>query len=94
MTNKANFKSKKVWIRIGMMALAVVLHRFVQWGINTIALLQAVMVLFKGQPHPLVKQIGGQLTQYSLGIMQFLTYNSNQEPYPFAGKFPIDLKKK
>ncbi len=86
---KKSLLSTQSWIRIGIMVLMVVLNKFVQWGINLIALLQAAFVLFKGEKNPQATKIGQQLAQYSFDIMQFLTYNSEERPFPFGGKSPI-----
>ena len=86
---KQNFLSKQSWMRIGIMVLMVIINKFVQWGINLIALLQAIMVLIKGNKDQQAAQIGQQLAEYSFEIMRFLTFNNEERPFPFGGKSPL-----
>lgn len=86
---KQNFLCMQSWMRIGMMVLMVIINKFTQMAINLVALVQAIMLLLKGEKHPQAAQIGQQLSEYSFDIMRFLTFNSDNRPFPFGGKSPL-----
>jgi hypothetical protein len=83
-----NIKSRSTWLRLLFMILFIVL-----WGISRLVILAAVIlqffwVLFTGQTNSRLGRFGLSLATYSYQIILYLTYNSEEQPFPFA-EWPI-----
>lgn len=48
------------------------------------SLFQFCNVLAQGEPNPHLARSGRDLSRYAAAIVDFLTYNSEQRPFPFA----------
>ncbi len=90
---KQNILSIQSWKRIGIMIIMAMLNKFTQWSVNLIAMMQSFHLLTKGSDNPMLTKIGEQLAQYSLSIMRFLSFHSDERPFPFGGPSPIDAIK-
>ena len=54
--------------------------RFVLWGV---LLIQVGLHLIGSGPHPGVQRLGGAVADYVYRVWLYLTYNSNERPFPF-----------
>lgn len=74
---------KDKWMRL----LYMVLFGFIGYMIRFVALILIVLqfftVLFTGTPNATLLQLGQVLSTYTYQILLFLTYNSEEKPYPF-----------
>lgn len=83
MTTKENLKRKASWIRglyILLFALFYAVAEFVLWAI---VLFQFGSQLFTSQPNARLLGFSRGLNAYIYRILQFVTYRSEQMPYPF-----------
>ena len=75
---------KDKWMRL----LYMVLFGFIGYMIRFVALilimLQFFTVLFTGNSNATLLQLGQVLSTYMYQILLFLTYNSEEKPYPFS----------
>ncbi len=79
---------KATWLRgIFMLIFFAVAYYFIILLIAAIALFQFGSVLFTGQLNVWLLSFGRSLSIYSQQIVSFLTYNSEQKPFPF-GEWP------
>ncbi|HSG66804.1 MAG TPA: DUF4389 domain-containing protein, partial [Gammaproteobacteria bacterium] len=79
-----NIKSRSTWLRLLFMILFIVL-----WGISRLVILAVVIlqffwVLFTGRTNARLGQFGRSLATYSYQIIFYLTYNSEEQPFPFT----------
>ena len=79
-----NIKSRSTWLRLLFMILFVVL-----WGISRLVILAVVVlqffwVLFTGETNVRLGKFGLSLATYSYQIILYLTYNSEDQPFPFS----------
>lgn len=72
------------WTRIAYMILFVIINYPVRLVINVIALGQFVFVLVSGETNKQLLEFGQSLSRYSYDIMRFISYNSDEKPFPFA----------
>ncbi len=79
-----NLKQPAQWFRIAyMIALAVALY--LAWMILTLLIIaQALFGLLTGTDNRNLRELGSGLTQYVRQVLEFLTYNSEFKPFPFA----------
>ncbi len=88
-----HLKAKGTWQRIFyMLVFAFILSvvRFILWAV---VLFQVACKLLTGQDNPHARQLGATLSVYLYQVLLFLTFNTDQMPFPFAemaglGKFP------
>ena len=87
-TMENNLKEKVLvkdkWIRALIMLLFWTIKYFTSLLINVIALFQFVYDLFAGEPNDKLLAFSQKLNLYFLQIVNFLTFNSDNMPFPFS----------
>eukprot|EP01026_Neomeris_dumetosa_P003859 TRINITY_DN110324_c0_g1_i1.p1 TRINITY_DN110324_c0_g1~~TRINITY_DN110324_c0_g1_i1.p1 ORF type:complete len:153 (-),score=22.41 TRINITY_DN110324_c0_g1_i1:141-599(-) len=81
---KSNLTSGKHWLRfLYMVFFAVCLQvaGFVMW---VLVGLQFLFALITGSDNLNLRRFGKALSEYILQALQFLTYNTDEKPFPFA----------
>ncbi|TNE77252.1 MAG: DUF4389 domain-containing protein [Gammaproteobacteria bacterium] len=81
---KANLLNVDTWIRLVYMILFAVLLVIARIVILAVALLQFILVLVTGKVNPQLLELGQGVAKWALQAFLFLTYNSEEKPYPFA----------
>jgi hypothetical protein len=79
-----NIKKINTWKRIGFILIFSViigLVRTLLWGV---ILLQIISTLLTGSPNKNILNFGQKLAAYTYHILLFLTFNTDETPYPFA----------
>ncbi|GLS25933.1 DUF4389 domain-containing protein [Marinibactrum halimedae] len=82
-TIKHNLLSSKPWLRLIFMLLFLGILQIASIVISGVIALQFLFSLFTGKPSTTLTVFGGQLSQYIYQALAFLTYQSEQKPYPF-----------
>lgn len=81
---KKRLTKQSKWIR----GLNMLLFLFILWivkiFIEAIAILQFILVLFTDQPNSRMSEFGEHLSRYIEQIFKYLSYNTEERPYPFA----------
>ncbi|MFL0799936.1 MAG: DUF4389 domain-containing protein [Agarilytica sp.] len=81
---KANITRSEFWIRLVYMAffgVCLQLSRIVLWPV---VILQVFLTLFSGDENQNLRKFGSSLSQFVFQICQFLTFNSEEKPFPFS----------
>jgi len=81
---KSNVLSPKHWLRMVFMLLfgfVVNIALFVMWAV---AVLQFVFSLISGKDNDKLRALGSSLSTYFNQIFRFITYNTEDKPFPFA----------
>lgn len=86
---KENVRDTSVWLRLLFMALFAVLYWVAEVVLIVVVLFQFLVVLFTGKKNGNVLSFGAQLSTYAYQIFRFLTYNSEEKPFPL-GEWPSD----
>ena len=81
---KEHVKNTSAWTRLLFMALFAVLYWVAEAVIGVVVLFQFLSVLFTGNRNEKVLAFGAQLSTYAYQIFSFLTYNSEEKPFPLA----------
>lgn len=79
-----NLKKISTWKRIIFMLIYAVIDSMVKLLIWLIVLLQTGSILFTGAINPNVLGFGRSLSTYHYHILLFLTFNTEQLPFPFS----------
>lgn len=79
-----NLKQPKQWFRIAfMIALSVALY-LAGTILTLLIVAQALFGLLTGTDNRNLRELGAALTRYVRQVLDFLTYNSEFKPFPFA----------
>ncbi len=81
---KSHLKDMDTWKRLLFMLLFVVIYNVAEILIAVVVLFQVIATLFTGSRNRRVLEFGAQLSTYIYEILQYLTYNSDEVPFPFA----------
>jgi hypothetical protein len=81
---KANLTSTGVWLRALYMVLMAIAWSITEAVLAAVVLLQFVLRLVTGEPNAHLLSFGRQLAGYAYNIFLFLTFNTEDKPFPFA----------
>lgn len=81
---KENILSPSQWLRILFMALFGLICWVLGLVITALVLGQALFSIITGKDNSHLRHAGDVLTQYFNQILRFLTYSSEDKPFPFA----------
>lgn len=80
---KANLGKKKTWVRGLYMLLFFIIYSLTEVVIGAVVVIQFLFALFTGQTNARLVLFGRSLSLYVYQIMLYLTFNSEDMPYPF-----------
>jgi len=73
-----------IWQRGLYMMLFAFLLGVAKFVVFTVVVLQFLFVLFTDAPNAQLLALGQSLSSYIYQIIRFLTFNSEEHPYPFS----------
>lgn len=85
--------NRKTWQRALYMLLFAVILSLTRIILVGVILLQLIIVLFSGQANDRLLKLGQSLSTFVYQVLQFLTFNSEDHPYPF-GPWPKGAPRK
>ena len=79
-----NLKARSTWLRLLFIILFLAL-----WGISRVVVLAVVVlqffwVLISGKSNGRLAVFGQSLATYTYQIVRYLTFNTEEQPFPFA----------
>jgi hypothetical protein len=81
---KLNMRNRTTWWRALYMFLFTVIYGVAEFVIAVVVLFQLFSLLFTGATNERLLMLGQNLSTYVYQIMLFLTFNSDDKPYPFG----------
>ncbi len=81
---KDNLTSRNTWIRVVYMILFAVIFNIVEFVIAVVAVVQFLSTLFTGKVNQHLQGLGQGVGASVNEITVFLTYRTDDKPYPFA----------
>lgn len=81
---KANVLAPDHWIRLLFMILFGVVLQVASLIVGAVVVLQFLFALTTGSDNENLRSFGANLTQYISDTLRFLTYNSEEKPFPFS----------
>ncbi len=81
---KENIKSTATWSRALVMLLFVFIFYVAEIVLVAVALVQLLVVIFSGEPNVRLLRFGRDLGTFIYQTVRFLTYNSEDRPFPFG----------
>ncbi len=80
---KQNLKNSDTWKRILYMLLFVVAYAVAEFLLTAVVVVQVFFKLITGSLNERLLVLGKQTSQYVFDILKFLTFNSEDMPFPF-----------
>ena len=81
---KENLKQQSTWIRGLYMLMFALFYSVAEIVLFAVVVVQFFLKLFTGQTNPRLLMLGQSIATYIYQIIQFLTFNSDYQPYPFG----------
>lgn len=96
--NENDLKSKLLsadhWLRFVFMVLFVVIAVVTSYVAALLIVVQFIFALVKGESDKKLQSFGANLSQYVFQILSFLTYNSEEKPFPFSDFPEVEIVQK
>ena len=83
-----HLKSRNTWMRLLFMAICYVLVSLAVLVCSVVVVLGFLMVLFTGRVNPELREVGQSLASYIYENIRYLTYNTDDRPFPFGSPWP------
>lgn len=83
-----NLKSRSTWLRLFFTLVMALLYSVSRVVIGAVVLLQFFWVLFTGRTNVRLLSFGQSLATYTYQIVRYLTYNTEERPFPFDADWP------
>ncbi len=80
----ANLKNPGIWRRIVYMMFFAFILGVVRMMLWAVVAFQVVVTLFTGSKNPHAQKFGRSLSAYIYQVLLFLTFNTEEMPFPFA----------
>ena len=85
---EANLKSRNTWIRLVFMIVYYVILSIAGIVAGAVIVLSFLHVLFTGERNASLMQAGRTIARYVREILEYLTYNTDDKPFPFGRELP------
>ena len=83
-----NLKSKSIWMRLLFMLVVTFLYSISRIVVGAVVVVQFFWVLFTGETNEKLKVFGNSLATYTNQIILYLTFNTEERPFPFDMDWP------
>ena len=81
------YEGSATWMRVLFVVLFWIIFAITRFVIAAVAIGQCGFLIFTGKPNESLMQLGDSLSRYVNEILRFVTFNSDQRPFPF-NEFP------
>ncbi|HLA74582.1 MAG TPA: DUF4389 domain-containing protein [Gammaproteobacteria bacterium] len=85
---KSNVKARSTWLRLFFMIVVVLLYGVSRIVVGAVVALQFFYVLFTGETNKRLEQLGQALATYTYQIIRYLTFITEERPFPFDADWP------
>ncbi len=83
-----NLKSKSIWMRLLFMLVITFLYSVSRIVVGAVVVIQFFWVLFTGETNQKLQVFGKSLATYTNQIILYLTFNTEERPFPFDVDWP------
>jgi len=85
------YEGKDGWLRVAFVAVFWVVFYLSQLVIAVVVAAQCAFTLIAGAPNPQLTAFGDSLSRYVQEILRYVTFNTDQRPFPFSDFPKSDL---
>ena len=83
-----NIKSRSTWLRLLFMVAFYAIGTVVTVVLSLVVVLGFLWVLFTGEKNSQLQQAGQVIAGYLYEIIRYLTFNTEDKPFPFGNVLP------
>jgi len=83
--------NRQTWVRLAYMAGYAFIAYVMFWLTLATAALQFIVTVVRGTPHPDLVDLSTRMTAYLGQLLSFLTFQSDDRPFPFEGTEARDV---
>jgi len=83
-----NVKSRSTWLRLFFMVVLALIYGVSRIVVGAVVVIQFFWVLFTAETNDDLKRFGQQLATYTYQIVRYLTFNTEERPFPFDLDWP------
>lgn len=83
-----NIKSRSTWLRLVFMLVFYAIATLTGAVASVVVVLGFLWVLFTGEKNRQLQQAGQAVAGYLYEIIRYLTFNTDDKPFPFGREFP------
>lgn len=83
-----NIKSRATWTRLLFMVICYILVSIASFVGTFVVVFGFLWLLFTGEVNSQLRQVGQSLAAYIYEIIRYLTFNSDERPFPLGGEWP------
>ncbi len=84
--------SKATWTRALFMVICCALVSIASFVGTFVVILGFLWVLLTGEVNRQLQQVGQSLASYIYEIVRYLTFNSEERPFPLGGEWPSGVR--
>ena len=81
---KERVTAKPTWTRGLYILLFIVIYNIAEIVVYAVVILQFLFTLFGGDRNAQLQSLGKNLSTFIYQVFMYITYNSDERPYPFA----------
>ena len=81
---KEHIHAKETWLRGVYILVFWFAYSVAEFVLGATVLFQFLFVLFSGEKNEKLLVLGQDLSQYIYQVMQYLTFNTDEKPFPFS----------
>lgn len=85
---KSHVQTRSTWLRLFFMIVVVLLAAVSRVVVGAVVVLQFFYVLFTGETNKRLERLGQSLATYTYQIVRYLTFNTEERPFPFDADWP------
>ena len=85
-----NLKSRATWLRLLFMCIFGLLGSLASLVVSVVVVLGFLMVLFTGEVNRELRELGQGIASYLFQIVRYLTFNTDDKPFPFGSPWPSE----
>jgi len=86
-----NIKSRATWLRLFYMLILCLLYGLSRIVIAAVVIIQFFHVLLQGERNRSLLGFGRSLAIYSFEVVDYLTFNREEKPFPFDSDWPTTM---
>ena len=83
-----NIRSRSTWLRLLFMFAYYVIGTVATAVLSVVVILAFVWVLLTGEKNGQLQQAGQAIAAYFYEIIRYLTFNTEDKPFPFGNDWP------
>lgn len=83
-----NLKSKSIWLRLVFILVITLLYSVSRIVVGAVIIVQFFWVLLTAESNQKLQTFGQTLATYTYQIVNYLTFNTEERPFPFDNDWP------